>query len=147
MPGAANTPTRTGSAGPMGCSGSWRAPRRIDQGKFLRRCAPRARIDAPANSGDTPAMKRAASLEQAPGLRPSRVRARLENLLASCGIDVDGPNAWDIQVHHEDFHARVLADGSLGLGESYMEGWWEVRDLDGFIFRLLVNHVDEKVAT
>jgi len=92
-------------------------------------------------------MKRAASLEQAPGLRPSRVRARLENLLASCGIDVDGPNAWDIQVHHEDFHARVLADGSLGLGESYMEGWWEVRDLDGFIFRLLVNHVDEKVAT
>jgi len=92
-------------------------------------------------------MKRVASLEQALGVRPSRVRARLENLLASCGIDIDGPNAWDIQVHHEDFHARVLADGSLGLGESYMEGWWEVRDLDVFIFRLLVNHVDEKVAT
>jgi cyclopropane-fatty-acyl-phospholipid synthase len=92
-------------------------------------------------------MKRAASLEQAPGFRPGRARARIENLFASCGIDVDGPNAWDIQVHHEDFYPRVLADGSLGLGESYMDGWWDVRDLDGFIFRLFVNHADEKVRT
>jgi cyclopropane-fatty-acyl-phospholipid synthase len=92
-------------------------------------------------------MKRTASLEQAPGTRPSRFRARVQNLFASCGIDVDGPNAWDIQVHDEGFYSRVLSDGSLGLGESYMEGWWDVRDLDGFIFRLFVNHADEKVQT
>ena len=92
-------------------------------------------------------MKRAASLEQAPGFRPSRARARIESLFASCGIDIDGPNAWDIQVHEEDFYARVLADGSLGLGESYMEGWWDVRDLDGFIFRLFANHADTRVKT
>jgi cyclopropane-fatty-acyl-phospholipid synthase len=92
-------------------------------------------------------MKRTASLEQATGFRPGRVRARVESLLASCGIDVDGPDAWDIQVHHEEFFSRVLADGSLGLGESYMEGWWDVRDLDGLIFRLLANHAEEKVAT
>jgi cyclopropane-fatty-acyl-phospholipid synthase len=92
-------------------------------------------------------MKRAASLEQVPGFRPSRLRARLENLLASCGIDVGGPNAWDIQVHHEDFYSRVLADGSLGLGESYMDGWWDVRDLDGFIYRLFAGNADEKVKT
>jgi cyclopropane-fatty-acyl-phospholipid synthase len=92
-------------------------------------------------------MKRAASLEQAPGFRPSRFRARLESLLAACGIDVDGPNAWDIQVHHEDFYSRVLADGSLGLGESYMEGWWDVRDLDGFIYRLFAGNADERVRT
>jgi len=41
----------------------------------------------------------------------------------------------------------VLADGSLGLGESYMEGWWDARDLDGFIYRVLANHAEEKVAT
>ncbi len=92
-------------------------------------------------------MKRAASLEQATGFGPSRVRARIESLMASCGIEVDGPDAWDIQVHHEEFFSRVLADGSLGLGESYMEGLWDVRDLDGFIFRLLANHAEDKVAT
>lgn len=93
-------------------------------------------------------MKRMASLDPVThGLRPSRFRARLEQLLASCGIDIDGPNAWDIQVHQEDFYSRVLADGSLGLGETYMEGWWDVRDLDGFIYRLLAGHADEKART
>ena len=92
-------------------------------------------------------MKRAASLEQAPGFRPGSARGRIESLFASCGIDVDGPNAWDIQVHEDDFFARVLADGSLGLGESYMDGWWDARDLDGLLFRLLANHADDKVKT
>ena len=27
------------------------------------------------------------------------------------------------------FFARLLAYGSLGLGESYMEGWWDCEDL------------------
>ena len=31
----------------------------------------------------------------------------------------------DIEVHHPKFYARVLKDGPLGLGESYMEGWWD----------------------
>ena len=77
----------------------------------------------------------------------NRLRTRLEQLFASCGIGIDGPNAWDIQVRHEDFYSRVLADGSLGLGESYMDGWWDARDLDGFIYRLFAGHADEKVKT
>ena len=92
-------------------------------------------------------MKRAASLDQPSGVRATRFRARLERLFAGCGIEIDGPNAWDIRVHHEDFYARVLANGSLGLGESYMDGWWDVRDLDGFLYRLLAAGVDEKVKT
>jgi cyclopropane-fatty-acyl-phospholipid synthase len=90
-------------------------------------------------------MKRAASIEHLPALKPGRVRARLESLLADCGIHLDGPNAWDPQIHHEDFHGRVLSDGSLGLGESYMDGWWDVRDLDGFIYRLFAGRADERV--
>jgi len=93
-------------------------------------------------------MKRAASLEPLQsGLRRSRFRARLESLFARCGIEIDGPNAWDIRVHHEDFYSRVLANGSLGLGESYMDGWWDVRDLDGFLYRLLAARLDEEVKT
>ena len=33
--------------------------------------------------------------------------------------------------------ARLLAQGSLGLGESYMDGWWDAPSLDGLLFHLL----------
>jgi len=74
-------------------------------------------------------------------------RRTLTRLLQECGIEPGGPNAWDIQVLNDDFYARVLANGSLGLGESYVDGWWEVRDLEGFIYRLLSARLDKKVGT
>ncbi len=93
-------------------------------------------------------MKRAAYFEHHSHDSPAgRFRRRIERLFAECGIDIDGPNAWDIQVHNEDFYARVLAKGSLGLGESYMDGWWDVRDLDGFVYRLLAARADERARS
>jgi len=62
-------------------------------------------------------------------------RRTLTRLLQECGIEIGGPNPWDIQVLNDEFYARVCADGSLGLGESYVDGWWEVRDLEGLIYR------------
>lgn len=32
---------------------------------------------------------------------------------------------------------RVLQEGSLGLGESYMDGWWECERLDIFFHKVL----------
>ena len=90
-------------------------------------------------------MKRAASIEQFPtGFGSRGYRQRLERQFAECGIDIDGPNAWDIQVNNDDFYARVFADGALGFGESYMDGWWDVRDLAGCIYRLLAGRLDER---
>ena len=91
-------------------------------------------------------MKRTASFD-ALSARPARFRRRLERLFAIAGVEIDGPNAWDIRVHHEDFYSRVLANGSLGLGESYMDGWWDARDLDGFVYRLIAANLDERVRT
>jgi cyclopropane-fatty-acyl-phospholipid synthase len=48
-------------------------------------------------------------------------------------------------VLNDDFYARVLVHGSLGLGESYMDGWWTVEDLDGLIYRILVARLDQRV--
>jgi cyclopropane-fatty-acyl-phospholipid synthase len=74
------------------------------------------------------------------------LKSRVTSLLADCGVEVDGDKPWDIHVHNEDFFARVIAHGSLGLGESYMEGIWDAQDLDGFLFRLLNAHLDERTA-
>lgn len=77
--------------------------------------------------------------------KSSSASRRMHELLGECDIQVDGPGACDIQVHDQRFYARVLLDGSLGLGESYMDQWWTVRDLDGFIHRLLAARLDRRV--
>jgi len=46
----------------------------------------------------------------------------ITGLLSIAGISVDGNAPWDIQVHNENFYKRLLAGGSLALGESYMDG-------------------------
>jgi len=53
-------------------------------------------------------------------------------MLNRAGITVNGPHPFDIQVKHPDFFKRVLQEGSLGLGESFMDGWWECERLDIF---------------
>jgi cyclopropane-fatty-acyl-phospholipid synthase len=73
------------------------------------------------------------------------MRDTAERLLALAGIAVDGDRPWDIQVHDERLFARVLNEGSLGLGESYMDGWWDSERLDEFITRLLLAELDTKI--
>ena len=66
-------------------------------------------------------------------------------LLNSAGVNVDGPNDADIQVKHTDFYKRVLRDGALGLGESYMDGWWDVKKMDEMTYRILSASLEDNV--
>jgi len=66
-----------------------------------------------------------------------RSRARIQALLKGTGVTLDGGQPWDPQIHDERFFARVLSGGSLGLGESYMDGFWDCRQVDEFIARVL----------
>ncbi|MDX9821630.1 MAG: cyclopropane fatty acyl phospholipid synthase, partial [Syntrophales bacterium] len=75
--------------------------------------------------------------------KPKRI---IEQFLAEAGIRINGPNMWDIQVLDERFYARVLKSGSLGLGEAYMEGWWNCARIDAFICRLLKARLDERIS-
>ncbi|MBO9582480.1 MAG: class I SAM-dependent methyltransferase, partial [Sphingobium sp.] len=75
----------------------------------------------------------------------SRSRRRIEALLDEAGVRIGGDRDVDLQVHDERVYARLLAQGSLGLGESYMEGWWDARSLDGFLFRLMQAHLEQRV--
>jgi len=72
-------------------------------------------------------------------------RRRVDALLAQAGVHPDGGATTDPVIHDDRFHRRVLAQGSLGLGESYMEGWWDVESLDGMLCRLLRNRIDQRV--
>lgn len=71
----------------------------------------------------------------------------VKTLLNSAGVNVNGPDDADIQINHSDFYKRVLRESSLGLGESYMDGWWDVKKLDELCYRLLSASLDEKVKS
>lgn len=72
---------------------------------------------------------------------------RINELLIDTDVKINGERDWDIQVHDDKFYQRILADGSLGLGESYMEEWWDAAALDQLFYKLLSTNIEEKVKT
>ena len=73
------------------------------------------------------------------------LKTTAEDLLSLAGVEINGRNPWDIRVHNGNFYQRVLSEGSLGLGESYMDGWWDCGELDGFFYRIIRADLEHKV--
>ncbi len=57
--------------------------------------------------------------------------------LEGAKIEVGGSRPWDIRIHDSRTYRRIVTGGSLGAGEAYMDGWWDVEALDEFFARLL----------
>jgi len=70
----------------------------------------------------------------------------IEKLFSFAGVSIDGNLPHDIQVHNDNFYQRILSDGVLGLGESYMDEWWNSEALDQFINKILIAKIEEKIA-
>jgi cyclopropane-fatty-acyl-phospholipid synthase len=64
-------------------------------------------------------------------------RELVEKMLKPAGIVVNGDKPWDIQVHNEKLWDRVLAKGTLGIGEAYMDGWWDCEQIDELVNRMV----------
>jgi len=69
----------------------------------------------------------------------------LRETLKKAGIEVNGTRPWDIQVHNPKFFGRVVSYGSLGLGESYMDGWWDCQQIDELINRILRSKLHKQI--
>ena len=78
---------------------------------------------------------------------PRDARSIVSDLLAMADIRIDGARPWDIRVHRPEFFQRLLGHGSLGLGESYMDGDWDVDQLDEFFHRVLRARLDRHVKS
>jgi len=66
----------------------------------------------------------------------------VRGLLAEVGLTLNGSAPTDPQVHNPNLYNRILAEGSLGLGEAYMDGWWDCERLDGFFERVVGGRID-----
>jgi cyclopropane-fatty-acyl-phospholipid synthase len=67
----------------------------------------------------------------------------LATLLERAGVMLDGNRPWDIHVRNPRMARRVLLGGTLGAGESYMDGWWDCDALDDMLTRVLRARLDE----
>ncbi len=81
-----------------------------------------------------------------PSPAETNAKKHVRELLALADIEINGNDPWDIQAHNEDLYERLLRYGSLGLGESYMDGWWDSDSIDGLIDRILSAEIDKKVG-
>jgi cyclopropane-fatty-acyl-phospholipid synthase len=68
----------------------------------------------------------------------------VRDLFGQVGITVDGTDPGDIQVLDPAFYGRILRDGSLGLGESFIEGWWDAAAVDETVRKILEGGLQER---
>lgn len=72
-------------------------------------------------------------------------KSAVEALISGTPITINGNKAFDIQVHNPKFYKEVWTRGSLGLGESYMQGWWDCKALDEFFYHLFAHDIESKL--
>jgi len=94
-----------------------------------------------------------------PGRRPERIAAGiarrrrtsarevLAEWLAAADIGIDGSRPWDLRVRDERLWNRILADGTLGLGEAYMDGWWDATRVDELVARALRAAINTRLPS
>jgi cyclopropane-fatty-acyl-phospholipid synthase len=77
----------------------------------------------------------------------SILKQKAQGILAEADVKIDGDRPWDIAVKNDGFYRRVLSGGSLGLGESYMDGWWDAKELDVFFYKVLRERLEKQVGS
>jgi len=72
-------------------------------------------------------------------------KSMIQDLFAQAGLQINGNKAYDVQVNDERVFRRWLSKAEMGLGESYMDGWWDCEALDEMINKMLLAHLENKV--
>lgn len=76
----------------------------------------------------------------------NKAKIIIQKLLSRADIEINGSRPWDPQIHNEALYSRVLREGSLGLGESFMDGWWDVEALDQFFYKFFVADLTKQTS-
>ena len=97
----------------------------------------------PVESSETPS---AAAPPPAAARGAGSAEALVRELFGIAGIEIGGTGPGDIQVHDPRFYERLLRDASVGVGESYMDDWWETDALDVTIEKIMRANLKQKMT-
>jgi len=78
-------------------------------------------------------------------MKSEKYKRVVEKLLNMAGIKINGSHSWDIQIQNERFYKRVITEVELGMGESYMEGWWDAKKVDELICKIIRADLQNKI--
>lgn len=73
-------------------------------------------------------------------------KSTMIELFSRANVRVGGDRPWDIRVLNDKFYARVLLDGTIGAGETYVEKYWVCDRLDEFFDRILRTSIEDKIG-
>jgi cyclopropane-fatty-acyl-phospholipid synthase len=74
----------------------------------------------------------------------TKTKDKIVRLLADADVIVGGSRPWDVQIIDERLYERVVSYGSLGLGEAYMDGWWEAERIDLMLEKVIGADIQSK---
>ena len=78
-------------------------------------------------------------------MRSDAQRRKIESILEPADVRINGGRPWDLRVRNERLYARILAEGTLGVGEAYMDGWWDSEALDELVCRAVSAGLEHKL--
>ena len=78
---------------------------------------------------------------------PTAAYKLLAELLRGADVVLDGDRPWDMVVRDPRMARRILAQGSLGAGESYMDGDWDCLQLDEMLSRVMRGRFDTSLRS
>jgi cyclopropane-fatty-acyl-phospholipid synthase len=76
-------------------------------------------------------------------IRANESKRIIEDLLSYADVKIGGDRPWDMQVYNTGLYKLLLQKSTLGLGESYMDGWWDAKELDAFFAKTLRAKLDK----
>jgi cyclopropane-fatty-acyl-phospholipid synthase len=74
-----------------------------------------------------------------------KYKKTVEEILGLAGVEINGSDPWDIRIHNDEFYKKVITEGELGMGESYMDNWWDAEKIDELIFKIAKARPEEKI--
>lgn len=77
----------------------------------------------------------------------SGLRRYFERLIEPADIRLDGDRPWDVRVNDQRMFQRVLSSGTLGLGEAYMDGWWDCDAIDQMVDRAHRSDIAQRLVS
>lgn len=77
----------------------------------------------------------------------NRYEQKFRSLLELADVAIGGDRPWDVQIHDERLFKRALEEGSLGVGEAYMDGWWDCPRLDELACRVLQVKLNSRLRS
>jgi cyclopropane-fatty-acyl-phospholipid synthase len=78
-------------------------------------------------------------------MKTEKYKKPVEQLLNYAGIKINGNNPWDVKIYDDGFYKRAITEVELGMGESYMDKWWDAEKIDELIYRILRADLLNKV--